>query len=1111
MATGGGLRLAGPVSSPIFLHPKDLPKPSNTNGLVAETQLSYLRKNGQLKTKQFAFIAIYVLIVVLLSTWSDWQALRGRRSDCNLLHTPPLITWSKYAIYASVLKHGRTTLPMTTASGLDKHHRGSAVSTLLCTLLLLCGDIHVNPGPGSGDELPGANGVSPVYRGATDTGAVSYLHAHTQTQTHEHTCLLPMLCAVEDIPVSSSLSPLNKVCAPGPAGTATLKDTTISSLQTQSMETHYMPAGKRWINKRAEEKVVMARDPVQLRHTSVSCHPTAVAKQQKYRLFQTVNHAKVLWDPKVKPKGVFGGHLNIRSAVPKSEQLEQLLTYSNLDFLCLSETWLKPSIRNSVIHIPGCNIHRRDRGHGKGGGVMIYVKDSFQCTQIEAVGDVLECMGIKIRLSPEMSFAVIVLYRPPSTNDLFFNHFTDMLKKCDAKEILLMGDFNINWFDKNGRKKLKEITQKFNLTQMIDKATRITKTSQTLIDLVFTNKADRITKIYNLITGLSDHNLTLVARKLSKARYRNLHKIDSNEHVSYIPRKDYEVFNNEIRQSNWSETVNEKNCCAAAEDFTKTLQQLVLKYSKVKKLKKRGKNPLPWLNNDLWKLMRTRDAALKKYHKTGLTTDRLTYNQLRNKVIQQLRHAKATFYINLIKQAKGNSKQLWQIIDKLTGKRQSRSGTIELKIDGEDYTNGPVVANYFSDYFTDSVNEITQQSSGFLHFCVQPQSSISDSEALCFKFIDNSKTDKLIQSLSNSKAKDYWGLDSSLIKTNRDILTPAITQIINKSINESVFPDVFKTAVVTPIHKSGAKNETSNYRPISILPVVSKIIEKAIGEQLMEHFHNNNFLHPTQFGFRRNHSTDAACCYLVENIKLSLDRGGTVGAVFLDLRKAFDTVNHRVLLSKLSQYNLSDDTLQWLQSYLSNRMQCVRTNNALSSLKSCTTGVPQGSILGPLLFSIYINDLPTVCKDINIIMYADDAVIYVHGMEMEQVASKLSSAMNDIQNWLKSSCLTLNVKKTVGMFFTKSYKPKKMPDIFVNGEKISIATDLKYLGVHLDQTLSFKKHIKKLCNSIKYNISSFRHIRNSLTTEASFMYFNALIISHIPYCLSQHSNHSDLL
>lgn len=171
------------------------------------------------------------------------------------------------------------------------------------------------------------------------------------------------------------------------------------------------------------------------------------------------------------------------------------------------------------------------------------------------------------------------------------------------------------------------------------------------------------------------------------------------------------------------------------------------------------------------------------------------------------------------------------------------------------------------------------------------------------------------------------------------------------------------------------------------------------------------------------------------------------------------------------------------------------SKNALSSLKSSTTGVPQGSILGPLLFSLYINNLPAVCKGVDIIMYADDAVIYVHGRDMEQVATKLSSAMDKISNWLNSSCLTLNVEKTVGIYLAKSKKVKDIPNIYFNGQKMNIMTEIKYLGVQI-------KHIKRMCSAIKYNISIFKYIRNSLTTEASFMYFNVMISPHITYCLS---------
>uniref|UniRef100_A0A8C6TXT2 Reverse transcriptase domain-containing protein n=1 Tax=Neogobius melanostomus TaxID=47308 RepID=A0A8C6TXT2_9GOBI len=286
---------------------------------------------------------------------------------------------------------------------------------------------------------------------------------------------------------------------------------------------------------------------------------------------------------------------------------------------------------------------------------------------------------------------------------------------------------------------------------------------------------------------------------------------------------------------------------------------------------------------------------------------------------------------------------------------------------------------------------------------------------------------KVLSSLSNSKAKDIYGLDTIFLKKYKHYLTPPITKLINSSLEECTFPTALKSAIVTPIYKSGDKQAISNYRPISLLPVFSKAIEKVVAEQLTTHLENESLLHPMQFGFRTNHSTETACCYFMESIKSSLDTGKVVGAVFLDLRKAFDTVNHLVLLSKLKQYNLSINTLSWIKSYLAGHAQCVRVSEAVSPLRECTMGVPQGSILGPLLFSLYINDLPSVCDDVDVQMYADDTVIYTDGKDHEQVATKLSKAMDKISIWLNDSCLTLNVSKTATMFFSTKPNKKHIP------------------------------------------------------------------------------------
>ena len=194
---------------------------------------------------------------------------------------------------------------------------------------------------------------------------------------------------------------------------------------------------------------------------------------------------------------------------------------------------------------------------------------------------------------------------------------------------------------------------------------------------------------------------------------------------------------------------------------------------------------------------------------------------------------------------------------------------------------------------------------------------------------------------------------------------------------------------------------------------MSKVLEKLAVEQLIYHLNSNQLLHPMQHGFRSNHSTETATVYFIERVKSLMDRGGVVGAVFLDLRKAFDTVNHNILQSKFDQFNFSSSASSWFKSYLSTRTQCVKINNVLSDFKNLSTGVPHGSILGPLLFSLYINDLPSVCQDCEVLMYADNTVIFGWGKNNVEVAARLTKVMVDVSDWLNKCCLQLNTSKSL--------------------------------------------------------------------------------------------------
>jgi len=313
---------------------------------------------------------------------------------------------------------------------------------------------------------------------------------------------------------------------------------------------------------------------------------------------------------------------------------------------------------------------------------------------------------------------------------------------------------------------------------------------------------------------------------------------------------------------------------------------------------------------------------------------------------------------------------IWSQIRKMTGDQPNEQKTVEIKVNDQLINNTLEVAEAFNHHFIDSVANIAS--------CFTPENvltpPIDTSQSVFNTFnITEQEVSQTIKSLRPSRCKDIFDMDTVMLKALSASVTPPITKIINLSNSQNLFPSMWKPAVVIPVFKSGDPHPMSNYRPISILPTVSKISEKLIAKQIINHLNTTPYaLHPMQFGFRAKYSTETATCFFTENIRALLDQGGVVGAVFLDLKKAFDTVNYKILLTKLCNLNFSSDALKWVESYLTDRSQGVRVQSSKSTALSLSTGIPQGSNLGPLLFSIYINDLPLACPDVFVQIYADD-------------------------------------------------------------------------------------------------------------------------------------------
>ena len=328
--------------------------------------------------------------------------------------------------------------------------------------------------------------------------------------------------------------------------------------------------------------------------------------------------------------------------------------------------------------------------------------------------------------------------------------------------------------------------------------------------------------------------------------------------------------------------------------------------------------------------------------------------------------------------------------------------------------------------------------------------------------VTENEIDKIILNFRESSA-GWDELKPTVIKSIRHGISLPLRHICNLSFRTGIFPDELKIANMVPIFKSGDEMIFSNYRPVSVLPVFSKIIERLMYNRLLKYIKDNNLLYKYQFGFQKGRSTHMALIILIDKISEALENGDCVIGLFLDVSKAFDTVDHIILLQNMYLYGIQDTTLSWFENYLSNRKQYVTYNGIKSQTEKINCGVPQGSILGPLLFLLYINDLSTVSEACMSILFADDTNMFFTGKNLKTMAAVINEELIRVQEWLHCNKLSLNVLKTHYMIFTSRNKCINDVNIRINDAHIERVYATKFLGVQIDAQLTWKKHIEYTC------------------------------------------------
>ena len=365
-----------------------------------------------------------------------------------------------------------------------------------------------------------------------------------------------------------------------------------------------------------------------------------------------------------------------------------------------------------------------------------------------------------------------------------------------------------------------------------------------------------------------------------------------------------------------------------------------------------------------------------------------------------------------------------------------------------------------------------------------------------------------IDKVKTSKGYGIDGISSYFLKLALPFIEDSLVIMFNKSLGTASFPDSWKTARVTPIFKDGEKDEKSNYRPISILPVISKVFERIVFNQLYEYLNRNSLLYKRQSGFRELFSTISCLLVNVDDWHNGIDTGHYIGSVFIDLKKAFDTVNQRILCEKLMHYGIQDREIGWFQSYLSNRRQFCRVDGVDSEINHVKFGVPQGSCLGPLLFLVYVNDLPCSVKNSTVSMYADDTSLSYKSKALTQLNEAMNHDFMSLESWLKGNKIFLNVAKTHTMLICSKSKQRALInsneklDIKVKDENLKIVEKIKYLGVQIDQNLEWKEHIKYISSKVSRAIGFLKYSKNFITRSCLNNLYRSIVEPYFSYFCS---------
>ena len=461
--------------------------------------------------------------------------------------------------------------------------------------------------------------------------------------------------------------------------------------------------------------------------------------------------------------------------------------------------------------------------------------------------------------------------------------------------------------------------------------------------------------------------------------------------------------------------------------------------------------------------------------------------------------AKRDYYGKYFKRYSGDSKKQWQMVNTILNRRaKAKIKVNKINYRGNEIKDSQKIADSFNEYFCNIAENLKREHNLTSSDGQTVKTESPESRCLQSMKLEDASPSEIIEIVKGLKNKSTSDMSITPLKSVSQILAPVISSIVSTSLKQGVFPSKLKIAKVIPLHKGGSRSEVSNYRPISLLSCFSKIFEKVMQARLLEHLKSEKVLFDSQYGFRAGHSCEHALLEAQHHIRRALERKQVTALLLLDYSKAFDMVDSNILLRKLEHYGIRGLALAWFKSYLTNRQQFVNVNNCNSSLHDLRYGVPQGSILGPILFIIYINDLPGISKLAHHIYFADDANLIISADTFVQLNDMVNDVLKLVLRWAANNGLKLNASKTKYMIFTN--KKEEDIEVYLGGDKLKKSETEKFLGVLIDTKLNWSQHIRHLATKISRNAGVLFKLKGKLPNKITLLIYNSFVQSHLYYC-----------